>query len=59
MKKKYLWIGGGLAIAVVIGGITVISGKKEELQEVQTAQVRLQKSCKRSMRQVGFSPKPR
>jgi len=28
MKKKYLWIGGGLAIAVVIGGITVISGKK-------------------------------
>lgn len=43
MKKKYLWIGGGLAIAVVIGGITVISGKKEELQEVQTAQVRLQK----------------
>ena len=43
MKKKYLWIGGGIVFAAVIGGITAFTSNKEELQEVQTAQVERQK----------------
>jgi HlyD family secretion protein len=43
MNKKYLWIGGGVAFAAIIGGITAFTGNKEELQEVQTAMVERQK----------------
>lgn len=43
MKKKTVWIGGGAIIAAVVVGITAFSGNDEELQEVQTARVELQK----------------
>lgn len=43
MKKKYLWIGGGAVIIAVAAGFTMLGGKKEELQEVQTAHVERQK----------------
>jgi len=43
MNKKYLWIGGGVVFAAVIGGVVALTGNKEELQEVQTAQVERQK----------------
>jgi len=42
MKKKYLWIGGGAVIIAVAAGFTMLGGKKEELQEVQTAHVERQ-----------------
>jgi HlyD family secretion protein len=43
MKKKHLWIGGGAAAVVVVGGIMAFGSDKEVLQEVQTTQVELQK----------------
>jgi len=43
MKKKRVWIGGGVAAIVIVGGIMALGGDKEELQEVQTARVELQK----------------
>ena len=43
MKKKYLWVGGGVVVAAVLAGISAFSGNTEELQEVQTARVELQK----------------
>jgi len=43
MKKKRVWMGAGVAAIAIVGGIMAFGGEKEELQEVQTARVELQK----------------
>ena len=43
MKKKHLWVGGGVVVAAVLAGISAFTGNTEELQEVQTARVELRK----------------
>ena len=43
MNKKYLWIGGGAALAVAAIAAVVMSNRGEELEEVQTATVERQR----------------
>ena len=43
MNKKYLWIGGGAALAVAAIAAVVVSNRGEELEEVQTATVERQR----------------
>ncbi len=43
MNKKYLWIGGGAALAVAAIAAVVIGNRGEELEEVQTATVERQR----------------
>lgn len=43
MNKKYLWIGGGAALAVAAVAAIIVSNRGEELEEVQTATVERQK----------------
>ena len=43
MNKKYLWIGGGAALAVAAIAAVVINNRGEELEEVQTATVERQR----------------
>ena len=37
IKKKYLWVGGGVLVAALAVGAVVLKKGQEELQEVQTA----------------------